>query len=389
LRDKQHELLGFGVIMRDATERHNHLELLRQSEERLRLMIETVQDYAIFMLDPLGNAASWNSGAQNIKGYSSNEIIGRHFSLFYTPEDVATGKPREEFATANACGRVEDEGWRVRRDRSRFWANVMITAVHDEVGTLRGFAKITRDMTERTQLIELERSRELAMQFQSTREDEQRRIARELHDDLGQQLTALKMGTALLEGNLIASDGARHLASQTHDLQKEIDSMMASIRRIASDLRPPVLDDLGLLAAIDWLADDLRHRYGVVVSARLETGDLMFNDAAATAIFRIVQEALTNVARHAQASAVTLEMTCSDSTCALRIEDNGQGVLLHAPRSEKSFGLLGMHERARQLNGTVAIDTAPGSGFRILVRLPIYAIVADATCQARSDSGLD
>jgi PAS domain S-box-containing protein len=279
LRDKQHELLGFGVIMRDATERHNHLELLRQSEERLRLMIETVQDYAIFMLDPLGNAASWNSGAQNIKGYSSNEIIGRHFSLFYTPEDVATGKPREEFATANACGRVEDEGWRVRRDRSRFWANVMITAVHDEVGTLRGFAKITRDMTERTQLIELERSRELAMQFQSTREDEQRRIARELHDDLGQQLTALKMGTALLEGNLIASDGARHLASQTHDLQKEIDSMMASIRRIASDLRPPVLDDLGLLAAIDWLADDLRHRYGVVVSARLETGDLMFNGA--------------------------------------------------------------------------------------------------------------
>ncbi len=389
LHDEHHELLGFGVIVRDATGRHNHLELLRQSEERLRLMIETVQDYAIFMLDPRGDVATWNAGAQKIKGYSSNEVIGRHFSIFYTPEDVATGKPGEELATARSCGRVEDEGWRVRRDGSRFWANVVITAVHDEAGTLRGFAKITRDMTERMQLTELERSRELAAQIQSTREDEQKRIARELHDDLGQQLTAFKMGTALLESNLIASGGARHLASQTQDLQKEVDSMMASVRRIASDLRPPVLDDLGLVAAVDWLADDFHHRYGVDVSARLEIGDLMFSDAAATAIFRIVQEALNNVAKHAQASEVTLEMTCSDSMCALSIEDDGQGVPLHAPRSEKSFGLLGMHERARQLDGTVTIDTGPGRGFRILVQFPIHAIAADATCQGRSDFGLD
>jgi signal transduction histidine kinase len=121
---------------------------------------------------------------------------------------------------------------------------------------------------------------------------------------------------------------------------------MASVRRIASDLRPPVLDDLGLLGAVDWLADALHHRYGVDVSARLEIGDLMFSDAAAMAIFRIVQEALNNVAKHVQASEVTLEMTCSGSMCALSIKDDGQGVPLLAPRSEKSFGLLGMHERA-------------------------------------------
>ncbi|CAN7791279.1 PAS domain-containing sensor histidine kinase [Caballeronia sp. LjRoot34] len=376
-------------MVQDASARHKHLELLRQSEERLRLMIETVQDYAIFMLDPLGNVASWNAGAQKIKGYSSDEIIGRHFSIFYTPEDIATGKPGEELATANSCGRIEDEGWRVRRDGSHFWANVVITAVRDEAGTLRGFAKITKDMTESMQLTELERSRELAAQIQSTREDEQQRIARELHDDLGQQLTALKIGTALLEGNLIASGGARHLASQTQVLQKEIDSMMASVRRIASGLRPPVLDDLGLLAAIDWLADDFRHRYGVGMSVRIEAGSWMFNDAAATAIFRIVQETLTNVARHAQASEVTLEMICDDDTCALRIDDDGQGVLLHTLRSEKSFGLLGIRERARQLNGTVAIDTAPGCGFHIFVQFPIHAVTSDATCQRRDNSGLD
>ena len=120
-----------------------------QSAERFRLMVSCVKDYAILMLDPRGRIVSWNLGAEQIKGYGAEEIIGQHFSRFYTPEDVLSGKPDRELATAAVQGRNEDEGWRVRKDGSRFWANVVITAFRDEQGRLRGFSKITRDMTDR------------------------------------------------------------------------------------------------------------------------------------------------------------------------------------------------------------------------------------------------
>jgi PAS domain S-box-containing protein len=123
----------------------------RQSavDDLYRLLVETVRDYAIFALDPEGRIVTWNNGAQRIKGYAASEIIGRHFSVFYPPEDVAADKPGWELREATAVGQVEDEGWRVRKDGTRFWANVLITALRDEDGTLVGFAKVTRDLTER------------------------------------------------------------------------------------------------------------------------------------------------------------------------------------------------------------------------------------------------
>ncbi len=122
---------------------------LRESEERFRLLVEQVQDYAIFMLDPDGRVVSWNAGAERIKGYTAKEIIGEHFSRFYPPDALAIGKPEQELVAARADGRVEDEDWRVRKDGSLFWANVVITTLYDERGELRGFAKVTRDLTER------------------------------------------------------------------------------------------------------------------------------------------------------------------------------------------------------------------------------------------------
>jgi PAS domain S-box-containing protein len=342
------------------------------------LLIEAVHDYAIFMLSPSGHVTSWNSGAQKIKEYAPEEIIGHHFSAFYPPEDVAAGKPERELAIAAAHGRIEDEGWRVRRDGSRFWADVIISAVYDDSGALRGFAKVTRDMTERIRLAELEQANKLSAQIQGTREEEQKRIARELHDDLGQQITALKMGMAVLEGKLARSGDPAHLVTEIQDLQLQIDAMMASVRRITADLRPPMLDDLGLAAAIEWLAGRFSVRYGVQATTRVEMDDLKFTAFASMAIFRMVQEALTNVARHANASEARIEMSCAGGVCTLQMEDNGAGAILDAPRKEKSFGLLGMRERVRQLNGTVTIDSAPGSGFRIAIQLPVSAIESQA-----------
>lgn len=137
------------AIARDITEHKRAAEAIRQSEEHFRLLVASVRDYAILMLDRDGHVVSWNAGAERIKGYQAGEIIGQHFSRFYSAEDIHSGKPEHELTVASTEGRLEDEGWRVRKDGTRFWANVIITAIRDQAGVLRGFSKVTRDVTER------------------------------------------------------------------------------------------------------------------------------------------------------------------------------------------------------------------------------------------------
>jgi PAS domain S-box-containing protein len=156
IRDKTGTLHGYGKVTRDLTDRREHHERLRQSEERFRLLVENVRDYAIFMLDANGFVVTWNAGAQRIKGYSADEIIGQHFSKFYPPDVAESGWPEHELQVATLQGRFEDEGWRLRKDGSRFWADVTITALRDDSGRLRGFAKLTRDLSERRRTENLE-----------------------------------------------------------------------------------------------------------------------------------------------------------------------------------------------------------------------------------------
>src|SRR5262245_17302300 len=151
LKDASGKLYGYAHVMHDVTENQRAELAFHRSQQQLRNLVNAVQEYAIFMLDPQGRITTWNSGAKRINGYTASEIIGSHFSCFYTQEDLQAQKPRKELEIAAEKGSVEDEGWRVRKDGSRFWANVIITAVRDDSGELIGFAKVTRDVTERVQ----------------------------------------------------------------------------------------------------------------------------------------------------------------------------------------------------------------------------------------------
>jgi PAS domain S-box-containing protein len=165
LRDEDGRLLAFSKVTRDLSERRLHDEALRQSEERFRLLVDGVLDYAIFMLDPSGVVSSWNRGAAKINGYRREEIVGKHFSNFYLPEDVQAGKPWSELAAARREGRAEDEGWRVRKDGERFWARVVVSALYDPAGHLRGFAKVMQDLSARRHVQELEAAAQRLNEF--------------------------------------------------------------------------------------------------------------------------------------------------------------------------------------------------------------------------------
>src|SRR5258707_2583470 len=335
-----------GVTFENVTDRNLAERTLRESEERFRLLVQGVQEYAIFQLDPFGQVVTWNSGAERLKGYRAEEILGKHFSVFYPPEDVTSGKPEQILAVATERGQSEDEGWGIRKDGSRFWANVVVTALRNAKGSLQGFAKVTRDMTDRhgkeeslakakellelrveqrtsvlarvnqelrTEIAErvraeqqskasLEQLRALAERLQSAREEERTSVAREIHDELGQACTAIKMDLALIGHK--ATKRQTRLRAKVDSAIRLVDEMIVTLRRIASDLRPRTLDDLGLIAALEWQAQEFETRTGIRCRVTLPQEPLALDSERSTAIFRIFQESLTNVARHAHATRV-------------------------------------------------------------------------------------
>ncbi len=192
------------TVVRDITERKQAEMALRNSEQRFRLLVEGARDYAIFMLDPQGRIATWNTGAERLKGYSAEEIVGQHFSRFYPQEAIDRGKPEHELAVATAEGRFEDEGWRIRKDGSRFWANVIITAMRGDDGQLLGFSKVTRDFTDR-------KSAEESLVLELSK-------AVLTNPDIRQMLVAIEASIQRLIPHDYASI-ALHEVSRPHDLQ--------------------------------------------------------------------------------------------------------------------------------------------------------------------------
>jgi PAS domain S-box-containing protein len=362
---------------------------LRQSEERFRLLVEAVQDYAIFMLDAEGKVSTWNKGAQRIKGYKASEIIGSHFSRFYPEEDLLAGKPQWELEVATKEGRFEVEGWRIRKDGTRFWANVIITAIWDNGHKLVGFSKVTRDFTERMQVQEALRQankelksevaarrkaehrlavsekslRQLSLYLLRTQDEERKRIGRDLHDSLGQFLAVLKMNldSLALRPEMKESEAGEQLARCVTLSEESIKEM----RTISYLLYPPMLEEMGLKSAIPWYLDGFAARSGIKTTFEVSSDFVRLPRDLELALFRVLQESLTNVHRHSGSETAEIRLTMKDHTVALEVQDNGKGI--QPDVLEKAgvhwggavgIGLRGMNERMQQLGGRVEVSSS-------------------------------
>lgn len=364
------------------------------SEQHFRLLVEAVQDYAIFMLDSDGHVASWNLGAERIKGYRAAEIIGQHFSRFYPRQDVLAGKPEWELEVAARDGRLEDEGWRVRKDGSRFWANVIITALKDPEGKLIGFAKVTRDFTERIQtqrrleesqrlLQESEKSlRELSLHLLRTQDEERRRIGRDLHDSLGQYLSVLKMKLDSLRSADAGTtaDDRRELA-QCSGLAEEA---VKEVRTIAYLLYPPMLEEMGLKFAIPWYLDGFTKRSGIETTLEVPPDFGRLAADVELVFFRVLQESLTNVHRHSGSRTARVRLSANDDAVTLEISDRGKGMQLRNLEDagpdwmgSLGVGLRGMSERVRQTGGKLEL-TSGEEGTIVTAVVPISKARVDA-----------
>lgn len=237
---------------------------------------------------------------------------------------------------------------------------------------------VINDVTEQSRANrELQRSRrelrQLTASLVDAREEERRRIARELHDELGQRLTALKLELSTLDERSPSGRPAPRVAAM-FDM---IDETVAAVRRIATDLRPAMLDDLGLNTAIEWLARESARRMGVTITLSLPTADPPIGEAASIALYRMAQETLTNIARHARATEVRIDLQCDPDGVLLQVQDNGVGLPKAATKRRVSHGLMGMRERCQMLGGTIEVGNAPEGGVRITIRLPLQQPVED------------
>jgi PAS domain S-box-containing protein len=411
LRDEDGVVRGFAKVTRDMTER-------RRAEEELRLfelLVSSVTDYAIFMLDPGGNIVSWNIGAQKIKGYAPHEIIGQHFSRFYSEEDNRNGKPARELEIARERGSVEDEGWRVRKDGSRFWALVVITAVYDRDGTLRGFAKVTRDMTDRKQAEETRRAlyeqREARLQAEEERQraEASYRAAQEANRAKDEFLMTLSHE---LRTPMTAILGwSRMLPTITHDepLFREAIASIASGAQLQARLIDDILDVSRIVSgkmrlapesiqithvimnAVDAVAPTAAAKQITIDTAIAPALGTMIADA--TRIQQVIWNLLSNAVKFTpRHGTVRVSARRTASHVQISVSDNGEGIdpqfLPHmfepfrqaeSPQTRVHGGLgLGLsivRYIAEAHGGTVTAESeGRGRGSTFTVILPVMAI---------------
>jgi len=393
INDANGKLIGFAKITRDMTEKRATQQALLESEQRFRILVQGVTDYAIFMLDPEGRVTNWNAGAARIKGYSAEEIVGEHFSRFYTPEDLDVGVPKKALETARETGRYEAEGWRVRKDGTRFWAAVVLDAIRDEDGQLIGFAKVTRDMTEKREAqLRLEESREQL--FRSQKMEALGQLTGGLAHDFNNLLTAILGACELAVRNAgnpeklrRMLDGVRNSAQRGANLTKQL---LAFARAQQLEIKQIDLKDFfGDVTTL--IRPSLRSNIDVIT----ELSDLVWPvDADAGALELAILNLAFN-ARDAMRDGGTLKINAQNVVLngepeglkgehvALKVSDTGSGMTPEVMErvfepffTTKGFGEgtgLGLSQVfgfAKQIGGAVTVESKPNEGASFTLYLP-------------------
>ena len=328
---------------------------------------------AIISTDSANTIVMANPSAAAMFGTSVEDMQGSPLGRFLTPEPNTADGPTAYFGDSGRVGRraTDYAVSGIRAGGERFPLEGSVSTVREDDTPIHTI--ILRDVTGRHQVQEkLTRShaqlRQLSAALQTIREEERTHIARELHDDLGQLLAALRMDLALLQQPNAGQDSARLIKGMEQNLLTAI----TSLRRIATNLRPRALDEGGLYFALQGLRDDFVDRYGIACMLYADEAELVLDDTASTAIFRIVQEALTNIARHAQASNVTITLYRSNGEVLLTVRDDGRGIAAEDMEKAQSLGLVGMRERVWAMDGdiTISADESPGTRIDIVLPLP-------------------
>ncbi len=355
----------------DITERKGTEEGLRQSEDRFRRLVE-LMPLAVYVCDTSGRIQRYNQRAVELWGREPE--VGSKAERYcgslrlYTTDGKLVPHDESRMAEALRTG-IEARDLEVvieRPDGSRITVLVNILPLRNGDGELIGAMNCFQDITERKRAQEelqhsLGQWRALAGRLQTVREEERKRVAREIHDELGQALTAIKIDLRSL---------IHEQTQESEPIFRLIDQTIESVRRISTELRPRILDELGLIAAVEWAAEEFQSRTGTKCRLDLPQDDIVMDRELATALFRILQETFTNVARHAKATEVDVRLAKEDDSLILEVHDNGRGISEEQLSADSSLGILGMRERALLLGGELVISGAPGEGTTIKARIP-------------------
>jgi len=377
------------LVFRDITEDRRAEEALRHSEEKLRLMIASVRDYALYMLDPTGHVVSWNPGAEQIKGYRAEEILGEHFSRFFTADDVQQGKPARELEIAVTQGRFEDEAWRVRKDGSPFWANVVVTPVRDTSNALVGFVKITRDLTEQRKLAE-ERLRLVQAREAIRLRDEFMSIA---SHELKTPLTALQLQLSNVRGQASEAGGdlARKVdrAMRVGDRLVQLVEALLDVSRIASGKLKLNVESFDLVEAVREIVERLRDSAANAgCNLSLQTDGAIEGRWDRLRVEQVVTNLISNATKYAAGQPVDVSVTRKGDAAVLEVRDRGAGIQeaelsriferFERATSTRNYGGLGLglyvaRQIAEAHGGTIAARNIPDGGAAFTVNLPIQS----------------
>jgi PAS domain S-box-containing protein len=368
LRGENNQPQAMCAIVRDVTERKRTKEQLRKSSEEISDLYNRAP-CGYHSLDKDGNIRMMNDTELSWLGYTRDEVIGKiKWTDLLSPGSlVAFQKSFQQLMQRGFVSDIESE--LIRKDGTTFTGLVNASAIYDPTGNFVMSRSTVVDITERNRAAR--HLQELSAHLQTIRENEKNRIAREIHDDLGGTLTALKMDVFWLARKLPADKTDDIVLKRVNSMSQLLDNAVGVTRRIITDLRPTILDDLGLLAALEWQAEQFQKRTGISCRVNCVEDDGALDKQYSIALFRIFQETLTNVARHSGASRVEVEFHCDGEEAMLSISDNGCGLPKGHTAAPTSFGMRGMSERAEQLGGSIKFESPPQGGLRVTVILPL------------------